>query len=72
MICLPGFTINNELLSGDFNILVDCLTDTFEDNKMEAYKLLKHVSNLDIMKQVCVCVCIALLHHDSSIKRPIY
>jgi hypothetical protein len=46
--------IYDELVSGDFNILVDCLTDTFEDNKMEAYKLLKHWSDLDIMKQVCV------------------
>ena len=68
MICLLGFTVNDELVSGDFNILVDCLTDTFEDNKMEAYKLLKHWSDLDIMKQVCVSYIMIPVLKDQYIK----
>ncbi|CAC5418599.1 unnamed protein product [Mytilus coruscus] len=46
-----GFSVCNEIEGEDFNVLIECLTDTFEDNKMEAYKLLKYLSTLDFMKQ---------------------
>lgn len=50
----PGFCVCNEIEGEDFNVLIECLTDTFEDNKIEAYKLLKYLSSLDFMKQVCI------------------
>ncbi|VDH97201.1 Hypothetical predicted protein [Mytilus galloprovincialis] len=46
-----GFCVCNEIEGEDFNVLIECLTDTFEDNKIEAYKLLKYLSSLDFMKQ---------------------
>ncbi|CAG2249102.1 Thyroid adenoma-associated protein homolog [Mytilus edulis] len=51
MVDIFGFCVCNEIEGEDFNVLIECLTDTFEDNKIEAYKLLKYLSSLDFMKQ---------------------
>lgn len=55
----PGYIIWEEWKGCHIQTLMECLTDTFEDNKTEAYKVLKSCFNQGLYLKVYIYIYIS-------------
>lgn len=51
---MDGFSITEVMTGDNVSILLDCLSDTYEHNKMMAYDILKAVPPQHLPFQVCI------------------